>query len=47
VNRTVERELTRLFKRKAAIVFEFSGRNKRVFIEKASVEEVERVLATL
>ncbi len=47
VNRTVEKELARLFKRKVAIVSGFSGRKKRVLIEKTSVEEVERVLATL
>ena len=46
-NRTVEKELTRLFKRKVAIVSGFTSRKKRVLIEKTSVEEVERVLATL
>jgi uncharacterized protein (TIGR00251 family) len=47
VNRTVEKELSRLFKSKVAIVSGFSSRKKRVFIENASVEEVERVLAAL
>jgi len=47
VNRTVEKELTRLFEKKVAIVSGFTSRNKRVLIEKTSVEEVERVLATL
>ena len=47
VNRTVEKELARLFKRKVAIISEFSSRKKRVLIEKTSEEEVERVLATL
>lgn len=47
VNRTVERELARLFKRKVAIVSGFSGRKKRVLIEKTSIKEVECVLATL
>ncbi len=47
VNRTVEKELARLFKRKVAIVSGFSGRKKRVLIEKISMEKVERVLATL
>ncbi len=47
VNRTVEKELARLFKRKVAIVTGFNDRKKRVLIEKTSVEEVERVLATL
>jgi len=47
VNRTVEKELARLFKKKVAIVSGFSSRKKHVLIEKTSVEEVERVLATL
>jgi len=47
VNRTVEKELARLFKRKVAIISGFSSRKKRVLIEKTSEEEVERVLATL
>jgi len=47
VNRTVEKELARLFKRKVAIISEFSSRKKRVLIEKTSEEEVEHVLATL
>ncbi len=47
VNRTVEKELARLFKRKVAFVTGFNDRKKRVLIEKTSVEEVERVLATL
>lgn len=47
VNRTVEKELSRLFKSKAAIVSGFSSRKKRVLIENASIEEVERVLASL
>ena len=46
-NRTVEKELARLFKRKATIISGFSGRKKRVLIEKASVEEVEHVLEDL
>ena len=46
-NRTVEKELARLFKRKVAIISGFSSRKKRVLIEKTSEEEVERVLATL
>jgi len=47
VNRTVEKELTRLFKRKVAIISGFSSRKKRVLIEKTNEEEVERVLAAL
>lgn len=47
VNRTVEKELSRLFKSKVAIVSGFSGRKKRVLIENASVEEVARVLAAM
>ncbi len=47
VNRTVEKELARLFKRKVAIISGLSSRKKRVLIEKTSVEEVERVLAAL
>lgn len=47
VNRTVEKELARLFKRKVAIISGFSCRKKRVLIEKTREEEVERVLATL
>lgn len=47
VNKTVERELSRLFKGQVAIVSGFSSRKKRVLIEKASVEQVERVLAAL
>ncbi|MFQ6081344.1 MAG: hypothetical protein ACE5OW_06725 [Candidatus Bathyarchaeia archaeon] len=47
MNRTVEKELARLFKRKVAIISGFSARKKRVLIEKTSVKEVERVLATL
>ena len=46
-NRAVERELARLLKRKVTIISGFSGRKKRVLIEETSVEEVERVLATL
>jgi uncharacterized protein (TIGR00251 family) len=47
VNRTVEKELSRLFKSKVDIVSGFSSRKKRVLIENASVEEVARVLAAL
>ena len=47
VNKTVEKELARLFKRKVAIISGFSSRKKRVLIEKTNVEEIERVLATL
>jgi uncharacterized protein (TIGR00251 family) len=47
VNRTVEKELSRLFKSKVAIVSGFSSRKKRVLIENASVEEVAHVLAAL
>jgi len=47
VNRAVEKELARLFKRKVAIISGFSSRKKRILIEKTSEEEVERVLATL
>lgn len=47
VNRTVEKELSGFFKSKVAIVSGFSSRKKRVLIENASVEEVERVLAAL
>lgn len=47
VNRTVEKELARLFKRRVAIISGLSSRKKRVLIEKTSEEEVERVLATL
>ena len=47
VNRTVERGLARLFKRKVAIVSGLSGRKKRVLIEKTSIKEVECILATL
>ena len=47
VNRTVEKELSRLFKSKVAIVSGFSSRKKRVLIENAGVEEVARVLAAL
>jgi len=46
-NRTVEKELTRLFEKKVDIVSGFTSRKKRVLIEKTSVEEVECVLATL
>jgi len=47
VNKTVEKKLARLFKRKVAIISGLSGRKKRVLIERTSVEEVERVLAAL
>lgn len=47
VNRVVEKELTKLFKKNAAIVSGFASRKKTVLIEKANVEEVKRVLATL
>ncbi|MFQ6064419.1 MAG: DUF167 domain-containing protein [Candidatus Bathyarchaeia archaeon] len=45
-NRTIEKELTRLFKRKVAIASGFNARKKRVLIEKTSIEEVEHILAT-
>jgi len=47
VNREVEKELTRLFKRKVAIVSGFVSRKKTILIEKTNVEEVKCVLAAL
>lgn len=47
VNRRVEKELARLFKRKVVMVSGFSSRKKRVLVEGAVVEEVEHILATL
>jgi len=44
VNREIERELSKLFKKRVEIVSGFTSKKKRILIRNSDVEEVNRVL---